>query len=361
MRYPVIEFDQPAGTFLLSAMSANDIINISRADPRKFDAISMETIGGIQREPSRKRIKEIAEYSNTVDATFPTPILLALDPGSYNLDDHYIEITGENIADIVDGQHRVLGLKESKRATEFVIPVVFVLDATEEQKALIFATINGKQTKVPASIVFDLFGVTTSRSPQKTAHEIARAMNSTPNSPWFRRLKMLGKKTPGSLESLSQGTFIKFLLPHISADPVTDMDRIRKKQPPIVYDHCIFNEYFRKDQDSTILKILINVFDSVRETWPLEWGNPAESILTKTTGFSGIMRALPEMVKQGKLVNDLSAEFFWPIFRQALSNMKTKGITLASEHFSSSASGEAQFRDIILEALRSTPLTKSGS
>lgn len=352
MRYPFVAFDQPAGSFLLTAMAANDIIRISRADPAKFDAISMETVGGIQREPSRKRIKEIAEYSNTVDATFPTPILLALDTGSYVLDDNHIEINGEKIADIVDGQHRVLGLKESSRASEFVVPVVFILEATEEQKALIFATINGKQTKVPASIIFDLFRVTTTRSPQKTAHEIARAMNSTSSSPWFRRLKMLGKKTPSSIESLSQGTFIKFLLPHISADPVDDMDRIRKNQLPLVHDGCIFNEYFRNDQDSTILKILLNVFHAARNTWTTEWEDPTGSVLTKTTGFSGIMRALPEMVNRGKQVNDLSLEYFCGVFQRAQAAMLTQGIALTSEHFSSSASGEAQFRDIILEALQ---------
>jgi hypothetical protein len=106
-----------------------------------------------------------------------------------------------------------------------------MIDATEEQKALIFATINGKQTKVPASLIYDLFAVTKTRSPYKTAHEIARALNSTPTSPWYRRLKMLGKKTaPGSAESLSQGTFVKFLLPRISSEPDLDMNLLKQNK-----------------------------------------------------------------------------------------------------------------------------------
>ena len=351
MTLDVISFEQPAGSFLLAVLPATDLIRISRADPRKFDNISMETIGGIQREPSKKRIKEIVEYSNTVDATFPTPILLAINSESYDLSGNQLEINGDNIADIVDGQHRVLGLKDSKRANDFVIPVVFILDATEEQKALIFATINGKQTKVPASIIYDLFSVTRTRSPQKTSHELARALNTTANSPWYRRLKMLGKKSKGSMESLSQGTFIKFLLPNISSDPVNDMDIQRRGETPPPRINCIFNEYYRKEQDSTILKILLNVFDAARECWQDEWNDPDNFILTKTTGFSGIMLALPEMYKKGKQIGDLSVDSFASTFSRVKQQMETDGEQLTSKYFSSSARGEAKFRDMILKKL----------
>lgn len=350
MKYPVIPFDQPAGSFLLTAMPVPEIIRISRADPRKFDNVSMETMGGIQREPSPKRIREIAEYANTVDATFPTPILLALDPDSYTLDGDEISISGNSVADIVDGQHRLLGLKESFRKDEFVIPVVFLLDATEEQKALIFATINGKQTKVPASLVYDLFGVTKTRSPQRTAHEIARATNSTPSSPWFRRLKMLGKKTYGSLESLSQGTFVKTLLLHISADPVTDMDRLKRGEKPLIHENCVFNEYFRNGEDSTILKILLNCFQAARDTWPKEWDDPISYILTKTVGFTGIMTAIPGMVRKGQRTGDLSIEFFGNIFLAIKKHMNDNLVQLTSEHFASSSAGASKFRNLIIEA-----------
>lgn len=347
----VIEFNQPVGSFLLSVMRVPDLIRISRADPRKFDSISLETVGGIQREPSRKRIKEISEYARTVDAAFPTPILLALDEGSYILTDSRLEISGDNVADTVDGQHRVLGLKEANIQEEYVIPVVFLLGATEEQKALIFATINGKQTKVPASIIYDLFGVTSTRSPQKTAHEIARAINRSPDSPWFNRLKMLGKKTHGSLESLSQGTFIKFLLPQISKCPEIDRDKLKEGKEPTVQTECVFNEYFRKDQDATILKILLNIFKAARNTWPDEWDNPGSYTLTKTNGFTGIMKAMPKLVAEGKRKQDLSTEYFEKIFQVVKTQMLEKKIEFTVDHFEPSSVGENRLRDMILEAM----------
>jgi DGQHR domain-containing protein len=347
----VIQFQQPVGSFLLSVMKVPDLIRISRADPRKYDNISLESIGGIQREPSRKRIKEISEYARTVDAAFPTTILLSLDDNTYDLEDSQLKITGDKVADIVDGQHRILGLKEANITDEFLIPVVFILNATEEQKALVFATINGKQTKVPASIIYDLFGVTKTRSPQKTAHEIARALNSSSVSPWYKRLKMLGRKTPGSDESLSQGTFIKFLLPCISKSPDADRDKLKNNQEPDPQDDCVFNEYFRKNQDSIILKILINVFTAAKETWPKEWEDAVSYTLTKTNGFTGIMKALPKMVEHGKKEHVLSLEYFKRIFQIVRDEMISKNMEFTVSHFEPSSVGENRLCKLIIDAM----------
>jgi DGQHR domain-containing protein len=260
-----------------------------------------------------------------------------------------VERTG--VADIVDGQHRILGLKEISPTQNFMLPVIFILDATQEEKALLFATINGTQTKVPASLVYDLYGISESRSPAKTCHEIARSLNSMSESPWYRRLKMLGRKsTAEGTESLSQGTFIKFLMPLVSANPAKDADLLKNGKKPGVYPQCVFNEYFRDEQDSVILKVLLNAFNGARKVWPTEWGDPDNFVLTKTLGFSGIMRALPDLVKEGRKRGELSEEYFSQIFAEAKERMDAVHKTLASGQFSASASGEAEFRDLILGA-----------
>jgi DGQHR domain-containing protein len=195
MTYPVIEFDQPAGTFYLTAMPAAEVIRISRANPRIFNPETLTSEGGVQREPSRKRVKSIAEYAASSDAAFPTAVMLAIESGDCILQDGQISVESSGVADVVDGQHRILGLKEISPTQNFILPVIFILDATQEEKALLFATINGTQTKVPASLIYDLYGVSESRSPARTCHEIARSMNGMPESPWHRRLKMLGRKS----------------------------------------------------------------------------------------------------------------------------------------------------------------------
>lgn len=353
MKLSVIPFEQPAGSFLLTVMKAVDIIRISKADPRRYDSTAMASTGGIQRSISRTRIDEISEYAKTVDATFPTPILLALRADCYALQpDGAIDIN-ESIcqADIVDGQHRVRGLEKSGHAHEFWLPVVFILEPTEEQKALMFATINGKQTKVPASLIYDLFGVAETRSPQKTAHEIARALNNMSESPWHRRLKMLGTKTPGSIETLSQGTFVKQLLPHISANPVVDMDRIKKGELSIRQPDRIFNEFFCDNKDATILKVLINYFTAARNTWPRQWDDPVASILTKSIGFTGLMMALPSIYQKGYKQKNLSVEYFEGNFQRARSLLEKQVRELTSKHFPASSSGAGALRDLLCEAI----------
>lgn len=352
MKLDIISFDQPAGRFMLSVMKASDIIRISKADPRRFDPEAMKTVGGVQRVVSDERVIEIADYAKTVDATFPTPILLALRSECFtDLGEGHIDLHDDCTADIVDGQHRVRGLAQSGREADFVLPVVFILDATEEQKALIFATINGKQTKVPASLIYDLFGVTETRSPQKTAHEIARALNSMAESPWHKRLKMLGTKTPGGIESLSQGTFVKHLLPLISANPVDDMDRIRRGQAPQRHPNCIFNGYFVDHKDATILKVLLNYFNAARHTWPREWIDPVGSILTKSVGFTALMMALPQIYQMGIGQKDLTTDYFDRVFNVARVVLEERSQTLTSDHFAASSSGAGRLRDLFLEAL----------
>jgi DGQHR domain-containing protein len=353
MSYRVIAVEQPAGTFYLTAMSAEDVVRMSRANPRVFDPQTLTSGGGVQREPSGRRIKAIAEYAESSDAAFPTALLLAIKSENCTLQDGEISVNGDEVADIVDGQHRILGLSKAAGRGNFVLPVVFIIDATEEEKALLFATVNGTQTKVPASLVYELYGVTESRSPAKTCHEIARSLNSMPDSPWYRRLKMLGRKSvPGSTESLSQGTFAKFLMPHISANPAKDMELLKNNKPALVFPKCIFNDYFREGKDSLILKVLLNVFQGAQRVWPTEWDDPARFVLTKTLGFSGIMRALPDLVNKGRNQGDLSVDYFSTIFGRVKRQMEATGVTLTSEHFSASASGEAEFGEMIRHETR---------
>ena len=85
MKLKILTFEQPIGEFALAVMPVDQILSISVVNRREFDQVSLDTRGGPQREPSKKRIQEIADYSESPDATFPTPILLALPENSYSL------------------------------------------------------------------------------------------------------------------------------------------------------------------------------------------------------------------------------------------------------------------------------------
>jgi DGQHR domain-containing protein len=355
----VFKFSQPAGDFYLASLPAQEVIRIARADPRRYDPDTHRTVGGIQREPTARRIREIAEYSRTVDASFPTAIILSVPEDHYKLssDEKQIELVGDGpFADIVDGQHRLLGLAESDVARKFSLPVVLLLEATEEQEALLFATINGKQTKVSASLIYELFDVTEGRSPQKTAHEIARVLNSKTDSPWFERLKMLGRRTrPGSNETITQGTFVRELLQHISSNPAADFDAARRGKPvPVDPGKPVFRRYYEAGEDEAIVRILVNVFGAQRDVWPTEWDDPNRSILTKTTGFMATMWAMADMVRWGQERKKLTREAFSHVFRGVRARLRKDDLSLSVQHFSSSAEGIRRLRTLFVDAVHAT-------
>lgn len=353
MKLKYLPFEQPIGHFALSVMPIKDILKIALIERREFDQVSLDSKGGPQREASQSRINEISKYAETADATFPTPILLALPEDSYIIDENYIELfENKTKASVVDGQHRLLGIENSKYVNEFNLPVVFILDATDEQKALIFAIINGKQTRVSASVIYDLFDVVEGRNPYKTAHEIARALNQDVNSPFYRRLKMLGKKFKESNEVLSQGTFVTQLVKLISSNPSDDFNKARAGQTPISRPNSIFNSYFLNEKDEFILKILTNTFNAVKDVFPVEWENSDKFILAKTTGYTAIMKTLPTLFNDGHLQKDLSFEYFQKIFLGFKEWLNKASVQLNSENFPPNSIGENKLKDKILESRR---------
>lgn len=232
LKIPYIEVEQPIGTFYLSAINAKDLVDI--VDIRRrvsdnnymslFDRFQVLEEQGVQRQQSKERVNKIKNYCSDPDATFPTPIIISVYSHiRYKDDERSFEFElkdGDKIGDVIDGQHRLLGISASDYCANFMLPVVLMFNLNTEEKAYVFSIINSTQTKVSMSLIYDLFDLSTKRSPQKVAHEIARAMNKMDVSPFHNRLKMLGKKEQNQYFAvLSQGTFVSKLLTLISKDP----------------------------------------------------------------------------------------------------------------------------------------------
>ena len=278
-----ISITQPIGTFYLCSIPAMDLLKIVDVDRR-----STTNDAGIQREKNGSRVAAIGQYCSDPDAVFPTPIvvsvhnpdMLVLDESKGTIsypDDHII------IGSVLDGQHRLWGINESEYRNKFNLPVVFMFGLTTEEEAYIFATINSNQTKVPVSLIYDLFENSQYHSPQKVAHYVARMMNSQPDSPFYNRLKMLGKKESGQDNAtLSQGTFAKAITELISKKPNDDILKVKKKEPLEPDDSLPFRKYYIEEKDVVIAKILFNCFNALKNVFENEWNNPQKYILWKT-------------------------------------------------------------------------------
>ena len=132
-----------------------------------------------------------------------------------------------NVAKIIDGQHRIEGLV-AYEGNNFQLNVTVFIDMDMEDQAMVFSTINLKQTTVAPSITLELFEYAKTRSPQKTSHNIARLLNGRENSPFHKKIMILGTATGRATESLTQAAFIKPLMRYISTDPMSDRDQLKR-------------------------------------------------------------------------------------------------------------------------------------
>ncbi|OEY73756.1 DGQHR domain-containing protein [Salegentibacter salarius] len=315
---PYIEVKQPIGTLYNCVIEKDDLIRITYTDIRRLESDSedrdVEIYTGIQRNLSHKRVNEISKYVNTIDATFPNSIILHVQPENIEIEDGSLKIKNkENVAKVLDGQHRIAGLEAfDQKDKEFQTIITIFVGMELEDQALVFATINKTQTKVNKSLVADLFAFAKYRSPQKTAHNIIRALDTKEGSPFEGKIKILGTANDKEKESITQATFSSALIDFYSKDPMIDRDLYKrgKKLDKFEGSELVrkpFRNIFVKEDDALIAQILWNYFHAVSKKWPNAWNEvQPEMILNKSTGFLALMRILrllyPKFGKIGEVV-----------------------------------------------------------
>ena len=234
--FPCIKIKQPLGEFYLARLTHNEICEITWVDVRRIEGErGFETYLGIQRPLKKSRVKDLSQYVLTPDACFPTGVILAVDANcaSYNDNNNVMTLTEyaedgkklikfDQIAKVIDGQHRIEGLR-AYTGKSFDINVSIFVDMDIADQAYLFSTVNLAQTKVNKSLVYDLFDLAKSRSPQKTCHNIAVALDKNESSPFYQRIKRLGVATEGRFnETITQATFVQSLMRYISDNPEKD-------------------------------------------------------------------------------------------------------------------------------------------
>jgi DGQHR domain-containing protein len=170
-----------------------------------------------------------------------------------------------------------------------------------EDQAIVFSTINLKQTPVGKSLVFDLYELAETRSPQKTCHNIARQLNRREGSPFWKRIMILGTATGAPNETLTQAAFIDPLLKYVSKDPMSDRDQLKRGNTlpsataaEIRVKKLIFRNLFIQEHDAEIAQIMWNYFAAIAQRWEQAWsGKQPGLILNRTTGYRALMRFLP--------------------------------------------------------------------
>ncbi len=301
--------NQPIGPMFIAVMDYDVLEYISFTDVRRLeqgvDEREIESYSGIQRELNKNREKEIGKYVNLVDATFPNSIILAISSEHAKYDEKTQTLTidyQQDVAKVLDGQHRIAGLNAcSKPGNQFQCIVTIYVDMELEDQAIVFATINKEQKSVSKSLAADLFEFAKSRSPQKTGHNIARALDNLQKSPFKGKIKILGTAIDKDKETITQDTFVKSIIKYISSDPQKDRNDYKENKNKAHYklpfvsgkeQERLFlrNMFIDDDSDTNIAQLIYNYFSVIQSKWPIAWNEVKKNnILNKSTGFMAFM------------------------------------------------------------------------
>jgi len=155
-----IEFEQSGITFLSCTLKYKHLAEITYVATR---AESREK-GAVQRLLNKKRIKSIKDFV-LEGGMFPNGIILNWTSSElFKFNKNQLELTiGHKMAQIIDGQHRIAGireaLKEKPEIGDIEIPTIFTKELNTSKCAQIFLSINTEQKPVPKSLVYDLYAI----------------------------------------------------------------------------------------------------------------------------------------------------------------------------------------------------------
>ena len=296
-----IDINQPIGKMYLVKLSAKDIAEIVATDTRKaYNDNYIKDYKGIQRKLEIGRVNAISEYCQTENAMFPTPIILSAPSDKFLINEKEKEITisFEGVfCSVIDGQHRIEGIKKSGKIEKFELFVEFVFDTDSSRDAYLFSVINGNQKPVSKSLIYDLFGLSKAKTVEKVCNKVMRMLNTNENSMMNGKIKMLGYKDEFSPDGIvSQARLIDELIKHITDDKNKDNFDIEVGNylRELKDEQYIFRKYFIQDEEETIINENIRFFNA--------WLNVAiserikrkkeVSVLEKSLGFSAAYRLL---------------------------------------------------------------------
>ena len=251
--------------------------------------------------------------------------------------------------EIIDGQHRLCGISQNPDSIK-ELPIIILFDLTEEEKAYIFSTINSNQRKVPSSLIYDLFELYETRSPSKTCHELAKTFNCDRNSPFYNRLKMLGRKIQGS-ETISQGSFVQYIEELFTKDAKQDAIDIKnnKRLKELDSTKYVLREWFINNEDDKIYKVLFNYFTAVSRVFSKEWSDNNGYILLKTTGFGALCKSFPYAFNIGAKTGYLSLDFFEKLFNNSQKNIVDLKKILTADFYGSGEASQNKLKNDIIE------------
>lgn len=339
------EIKQKENSFFLAKIRAKEFLKVFTVRPAEYDLEKNTALANsfpdesdyynhlilddrkkigdknFQRDPNEERISKIVKFIEKEEyAFFPNTIIANCDlindlddfninennsqEDFFNLDNKpksisflkkenerfsmYIPFIANSIL-VIDGQHRLEGLNKcsSEIQEQYDLIISFIIGFDRSIIAQQFYTINYEQKSVNKSLLYQLTGEFSRDIDELTfMHNVAKLLNELEESPFYSRIKMLGKAPKNSTSaekeklSISQSFFIDSTIRFVSSKAKGS------NTPPILLKY-----YNNVEEHIIIVRFLARFFTAVKNIKP-DWDKPKESVLSKGMGVTALLRVL---------------------------------------------------------------------
>ncbi|MCX7101848.1 MAG: DGQHR domain-containing protein [Methylobacter sp.] len=381
VKVPSIIVEQPFGSFYLASIRASKLVKITYSLPAKYGD---NTLNGVQRGLNRKRVENIAKFCKTESPLFPNSVILAaniLEDGSLVEDDIAWMVTNDGYllvpqmiesASIVDGQHRIEGMKLALESgmDDFDIVCSIYMDLPAPKQAEVFATINFNQQKVDKSLAYQLFGYNLDSTepeywaPDTLAISLTRILNKNIDSPFKNHIAYGMKDKHLVFENMkeeqeyfndpwkvSTATMVDGITKLISSNPTEDRYELHKKRA-FKKDRSIlkeinrrssepWREYYLNYKDGQLFDNIENYFLAVNSVLWCDGGLP---LLRKTIGIQALFDLLKIIAENESADEPYTKEFYLDI----LGRVNLKNIADLETNYS--GLGRTRIKNVLIDS-----------
>lgn len=297
----VIHIKQNDMDMFVGAAPAKHLIYITTVDYYNPSLSPTDKKQGYQRPPEKSRITKIGRFLTDSEnhILFPTAVLLsARNDLEYDKKRGTITISYDSPLQIIDGQHRIAGLKyaiqekQAKHLENFPIPFVIIKcnDKTVEMKQ--FMIVNGTAKSVRTDLVnmilTNLYAdASKNEIPEKERWKIVISnvvdkLSKDTNSPWYGMIILPGESVKkGDKKIIPATSFITSLKPvymWLKIAILDDKTRSVDEEIEVVY------------------KILINYWNAIKEVVPEPFNSPDKYVIQKTPGIFSLHKLLKHLL-----------------------------------------------------------------
>lgn len=310
MELPVIAIVQNNITLYVGTMNAKTLTNEKLI---KIDTYSAKTDTGYQRKPSMSRARDFARYLKNAQGISPTSILLNMrgelgDFKPISSSFGIITIPDNTNFWVVDGQHRIEGLRElvssNPNYADFPCIVVFMCANSEYEEAKQFLILNQTQKGIKSDLAERFIVRMAKREGVKELINMPRAiikdiewtaralsivdiLNSKKsedpnddfyNNPWYQRIQLPNDMKKGT--SVSQSAFNNSL------------------------KSILENPSLSGYGDEELSVILVRYWSAILAICPNAKSQPKDFVIQRSTGVAVMHKVLPRVLSFVKLRGD---------------------------------------------------------